>query len=329
MAKLSEKSIQDIIDKRQRLSAPDNAVSWRMSSLVQTFSAPEKHREELLRYFPIAVVAAIDGYFRARLAKLIDSGEPFLSNAVSAYPNVSLDAALAGAIAAKTVSLGELLMHPVNIGGFDTLIQVVTKITGVTNFLEELTKIKPTHLGAKKDDRVVRDPAATWNHLGKVFALRHILCHELAVDLEIGDAETRGLLITSQQFMTAAAQWFNKLEHPHPPPSKEERIGRAKESRARAEKRLNSQLSVFRSDGTLPDAAKVAVSKAAENLHEYQKSLEDAIAAINRGQYFPFEYEEQNLRDSAEGMNSLSSRLRLSAIFLGIGEHRDLHEGEE
>lgn len=328
MAKLSEKSIRDIVDKRQRLSAPDNAASWRMSSLLQTFNAPEKHREELLRYFPIAVVAAIDGYFRARLARLVDSGEPFLSNAVKAYPNVTLDTVLAGAIAARTVSLGELLMHPVTMSGFDTLIQVVTKITGVANFLEELAKIKPTHLDAKKDDRIIRDSKETWVHLGKVFTLRHILCHELAADLVIDDAEIRGLLITSQQFMKASALWFDKLEHPYPQPSRVERLKQANASRVRARKRLDSQMSNFLSEKDLQDDAKIAVTNAAKKLAEYHKSLE-ALATINRDPSFPAPYEEKNIRDNAEAMNSLSSQLKLTAMYLGIGEYRDLHKDDE
>lgn len=329
MAKLSDKSIRDIIDRRQRLSAPDVAVNWRMSSLVQTFNEPEKNRAELLRYFPVAIVAAIDGYFRARLAKLVDSGEPFLTNAVNAYPNVTLDTALAGAIAARKVSLGELLMHPVTMSAFDTLIQVVTKITGAANFLEELAKIRPTHLSARENDRVIRDPAATWGHLGRVFAIRHILCHELAADLEINDVEIRGLLLASQQFMAASAQWFDKLEHPNPPPNKAERLKRARESRARARKRLDAQLGIFQSEEGLPENTKVAVSRAADRLSDYEKALEEALKAINRDAHFASPYEEQNIRDSAEAMNSLSSRLKLGAMFLGLGEYRDIHNDAE
>jgi hypothetical protein len=221
-------------------------------------------------------------------------------------------------------------MHPVTMSGFDSLILAVTKITGATNFLEELAQIKPTYLSAKKEDRVIRDPAATWAHLGKVFALRHILCHELAAELQIGEAETRGLLITCQQFMVASAQWFEKLEHPHPPPSREERLKQARESRMRAAGRLNSQLSIFESEKTLPDDAKTAVKRAAKKLGEYQKSLEDAFAAINRFPYSPSPYdEEQNLRESAEAMNALSSRIKLCAMYLGIGEYRGLHEDDE
>ena len=69
-----------------------------MSSLIQTFNYPLKHREEFVRYFPIAVVASLEGYFRARLSQLIDSGEPFLSNALKAYPNIVIDTTLAAAI---------------------------------------------------------------------------------------------------------------------------------------------------------------------------------------------------------------------------------------
>lgn len=191
MTKLTEKAIQDIIEKRQRLSEPDMAASWRVSSLVQTFNSPSKHRGELLRYFPIAIVATIDGYFRSRLAQLIDSGEPFLSNAVAAYPNVTLDVTLGMAIAARSVSLGELLMHSVTISSFESLIQVVTRITGRSNFLTEISDVRPVHLLAKENDRVIKDPKTTFSHIGRVFGLRHILCHELAADVELDEQDTR------------------------------------------------------------------------------------------------------------------------------------------
>lgn len=101
MPRLTEQAIREIAEKRSRASIPDMAASWRMSSLLQTFNSPAQHRTELLRYFPVAVVASIDGYFRARLAELIDAGDPFLSNAVSKYPDIKLDMQMAGALATK------------------------------------------------------------------------------------------------------------------------------------------------------------------------------------------------------------------------------------
>ena len=83
---MTDDLVREIAAKKTRAPAPDMAVSWRMSSLLQTFHNTTEHRDELLRYFPIAVVATIEGYFRARLTQLIDHGEPFTSNALKSLP---------------------------------------------------------------------------------------------------------------------------------------------------------------------------------------------------------------------------------------------------
>jgi hypothetical protein len=71
----------------------------------------------------------------------------------------------------------------------DTLVQVVARATGRGQFLQEFTTVRPSHLSATDTDRVIRNPDSTWSHLGKVFALRHILRHEVAADLEGNDAD--------------------------------------------------------------------------------------------------------------------------------------------
>ena len=91
---------------------------------------------------------------------------------------------------------------------------------------------------------------------------------------------------------------------------------------------MNNQLSVFESEKNLPTNTKIAIAKTAKKLAEYYKSL-SVLAAINRDPYLPDPYEEQNLRDYAEAMNNLTSRLKLNAMFLGIGEYRDLHLGNK
>lgn len=307
MAKLTEKSIQDIIDKRQRMSAPDRDASWRMSSLLQTFNNPLKHRDELVRYFPIAVVATIDGYFRARLASLIDSGEPFLSNAIVAYPNVTLDTQLAVAIAAKKVSLGELLTNSFNISSFESLIQIVSRVTGSRDFLKQLEEIKPSHLDTKERDRVIRDPKTTWGQLGRVFELRHILCHELAADLEIDDSDTRTLLITAQQFMSASAAWFEKLENPNPPLSREQRLRRARESLSSAERQLENQIERF---GSSPIQIRGAVRDLKAKFEAFHRSVDTAMTTASRFPPLLSMFEEQNLINQAEAARKLSTQLR-------------------
>lgn len=60
------------------------------------------------RYFPIALVALIEGYLKMLYRDLIDSGEPFLSNAKNFRDiRASLDALIE--TRKKTLSLGEFI----------------------------------------------------------------------------------------------------------------------------------------------------------------------------------------------------------------------------
>jgi hypothetical protein len=304
------------------MATPDRDASWRMSSLLQTFNQPSKHQNELHRYYPIAVVATIDGYFRSRLAELIDSGEPFLSNAVSAYPNVTLDTLLAVAIASKKVSLAELLTNSFNISSFESLVQVVTKVTGVGNFLDQIAEVKPTYLEAKATDRVIRDPSATWAHLGKVFALRHILCHELAADLELKESEIRGLLITSQQFMTASALWLDKIQHPIPPPTREERRKKARSILRVGKTRLQAQLETLSLSGERGREVHPIVADLVQKLDDYYRSLEKAMAAMNPFPGFALGLDDQIMTDHADAANRLATRLKWNIELLGLGSRQ-------
>jgi hypothetical protein len=235
MPRITDQTTKDIADKRQRASAPDMAASWRMSSLLQTFHSPAKHREEVLRYFPIAVVASIDGYFRTRMANLIDAGDPFRSNAVSNYPDVKLDMQMASALTTKKISLGELITYRVSIGSFSALIDFVKKVTGESGFPQDLLKVKPDLIGRKTKKTILTNPNATWKQLDQVFETRHILCHELAQDLVIDEEDTRLLLIAAQDFMKASATWVESLMAKHFPirPGDRARETRRKISEAR------------------------------------------------------------------------------------------------
>jgi hypothetical protein len=185
------------------------AASWRLSSLLQAFNSPTRHRDEILRYFPVAVVASIDGYFRSRMANLIDAGDPFLSSAVAKYPDIKLDMQMAGALATKRVTLGELITYRVSISSFPALIDFVRNVTGEMNFPRDLTGIRPPQIGADVRPPIIGHPDATWRRLEKVFSIGHILCHELAQDIAIDEEETRQLLLSAQAFLKASSTWID------------------------------------------------------------------------------------------------------------------------
>jgi hypothetical protein len=276
VAKLSEKVILEIAEKRRRASKPDLAAFWRSSILLQSFNNPAKHIDEILRYFPIAVVSVIEGYFRSRLAELISSGNPFLGNALKNYSEISLDMPLAGAIVKKEIGIAELVTHStaMRLNSFGELVKVVSNVSGRQDFLGELAKVEPERLGSPDEgtrgEVIISDPEATWAHLGKVFGLRHILCHELAPDIALDKAETRLLLLASQEFIKASAIWFAKLQNPRPRPTFEEEFLRSKVRREEATENLASLLGDLK-----------AISKAESTSERFREALDGTSRSVD------------------------------------------------
>jgi hypothetical protein len=272
MAKISEDTLRQIAEKKERISAPDADASWRMSSLLQTFNKMVTQSQEFLRYFPIAVVATLEGYFRARLALLIDSGEPFMSNAMDAHSEIKLDKALAVAIATRAVGLGEIITHSISINSFGGLIQVIRNISGRPKFLEEVVAVRPDHLSAREGEMIIGDADETWRMLGKVFETRHILCHELGADMRLDAEETRRLLLVAQAFIKASARWLGALQNPQSNLKPEERLQKAVTRRDDAMARLEEILARTNSSATQPEVSgelHALVKETVSNLHGY------------------------------------------------------------
>ena len=75
--------IQEIADvRRRRRFGPAMAeLLFRLFALEQAFKEHDRNKRELSRYFPVALIACVEGYFRIAIKELIDAGEPYLSNA--------------------------------------------------------------------------------------------------------------------------------------------------------------------------------------------------------------------------------------------------------
>jgi hypothetical protein len=276
--RLTDDLVKEIVAKKTRAPESNKAVSWRMSSLLQTFHRPTAHRQELLRYFPIAVVATLEGYFRVRLAELIDHGEPFISNALKGYPKIEFDISMAGAITAKKISVGALITHSFGLNNFSSLVSAVTNISGRPNFLEEVAKIKPDFIGSETKRAVISNPKETWARLGAVFEQRHILCHELASELVLDDSEIRALLLAAQEFTKASAIWMDKLQNPFPEKVIEQKMAataaKHKEAKASLEKTIANMKSLAKK---FPKSEGISAS-----IIEAENALNSLLASTNR-----------------------------------------------
>ena len=80
-------SIEEILLKKRRHLKKANRVThffrrfhhfqYGLTYTLKNVDPSKKFRPELLKYFPIGAVACLEGYFRAVLRDLIDSGSPY------------------------------------------------------------------------------------------------------------------------------------------------------------------------------------------------------------------------------------------------------------
>jgi hypothetical protein len=73
-------------------------------------SIPPRHKRELYRYFPVALVAIGEGHFKMLYRDLIDGGEPFASSA-RGLRDVKFDIDSLIGVRHRSVTIGELIAH--------------------------------------------------------------------------------------------------------------------------------------------------------------------------------------------------------------------------
>ena len=206
--------LNEIIKKRTRHPADVTRLrlfNTRLDSLKQVImqlleqSSPESTEAnvELSRYFPVALVACIEGYFRIAIADLIDKGSPFIER-VPKLRDVSISVDAAVAIQVKKASLGEYVSHLLSISSLEDVNRALGTLLEL-DFLETLLSSQfdlfdgepPVQLDEVRSDFILA--------VKELFQIRHMLCHEFAPDLALDNAELLRLF-TAAEVLVALAE---------------------------------------------------------------------------------------------------------------------------
>jgi hypothetical protein len=158
----------------------------------------ERCRFEALRYIPIAVVASMQGWLRFAVRDFVDAGEPFSVN--SKRLKIQFDHDLVMALAAKTLTAGEIISHFVSCNRIEDILGTLERVSAV----EFPPLMKAVNLGSDQYpipvngiyDQIV--PIVT-----DTFRLRHIFAHELAPHEKVDPATIVRRVGACQVFVTA------------------------------------------------------------------------------------------------------------------------------
>jgi hypothetical protein len=177
--------IAEILDRRTR--HPKRTVRWsqlmnRVEPLLLSLhhvltKAPTKHscRTELLRYFPIAIIAASEGYFRLVYRDLIDFGNPYLQNA-AAFKDLRLGHEAICAIHGRQTTVGQFIAHQLSHNRLGDILANMDALTG-DNFKVAVQQRLDAQASRSTEPTM---ESMVFKFVARTFDLRHIFCHELA-----------------------------------------------------------------------------------------------------------------------------------------------------
>lgn len=213
--------ISEIIDIRERRSSNNSHSETfiRLSSLETAFKNAPKENHELLKYFPIALVAAMESCFRVMVAELIDHGEPYLGNCDQLLKNHKITFDLIKAFQGQQVSVGEFVSHVVSVNKLADIDSLLSTVIGKP-FLKELKNHRSrwdAEILKKKDARIILDPDTTYKNIMRTFELRHIFCHETATRVTFDYEEIEKCFLSVSIFLKASVDYVNETMYPNAP----------------------------------------------------------------------------------------------------------------
>lgn len=213
--------IQEIeeVRQRRRFGSAMSELTTRLFQLEHAFEKHDKSQSELTRYFPVALIACVEGYFRMAIKDLVDAGDPYLSNAERPASSLKLDFTILRAVHGKSITVGELVAHGVPLSRLDHIESAISSLIG-RGFLQELrtTTDRWAHEVLRRaKEPILSDPDSVFADVSRTFELRHIICHEIASAYDITDEELTRCFQSCVSFLKTADEFISETLHPGAP----------------------------------------------------------------------------------------------------------------
>ncbi|HVA54596.1 MAG TPA: lysozyme inhibitor LprI family protein [Gammaproteobacteria bacterium] len=207
------------VKARMHSQLPRYEMPSRMTSIKLAFKDSDKKNGELLRYYPVALIATLESYFRLAIANLIDSGSPWLENSAEIMARTKIEFDVVRAFHGKLITIGEYVGATVSITNIAGLNATMSALLA-TDYLTALSTTIDRWAAQGAKDKVapiITDPDATYRNVEKTFELRHIFCHEAATGQKVTTDEIAACIEHTALFLKASEELISDTIHPNAP----------------------------------------------------------------------------------------------------------------
>jgi uncharacterized protein YecT (DUF1311 family) len=203
-------------------------VQARVDTLARDWKTSTEPSDHFKNFVPVALVTAIEVYFRSFVAELIDHGDPYRTNAFRLGKDLRFDLRSMEAIQGKRVTVGEFVAHTLSYNKLSDIEAPLTTLID-TSFFDRLTRVVD-HWAVNKDPAtpaLVTDLAGMKRALVKLFESRHIIVHEMPEE-PLATLDAIRDFISAVQTLLSACTWLNyELLTPDAPLTQIEMTARA------------------------------------------------------------------------------------------------------
>ena len=169
----------------------------RLREAVKTSDSPE-----MCRHAPVAMIAALQTYFRGTVIDLIDRGEPYRSRVADLVKEKIVIRDAIAFFHGETFTFGEVIAKSASCNSISDIHVWLETLLAVNLKTLLTTSIDPSHLRNNYLDAppIVSDVDTLYRNVDEAFRLRHVFAHEAAANLEISKEDALRLIDSIDEF---------------------------------------------------------------------------------------------------------------------------------
>jgi hypothetical protein len=206
--------IEEIETKKSRSGHYHYGYHSRVTSIddllvrVGTTALPSDN--EILRAIPVASIGMLEAHFRELYTIIINKEQQYALNALQAVKDkVKFDADYFIAIQGKKISIGDFVSHLLQINKLEDIISTISNIMGI-DFSKKYKTYNYDDYLSKVAIYAKAIPEECIESVNRMFELRHIFAHELALNYIINKEQVLQDYENLKYFIAAATEMIER-----------------------------------------------------------------------------------------------------------------------
>lgn len=163
-------------------------------------------QNELLRHFPVSLVATLEGYFRLLVRDVINTHEPFKQN-LSKFADLKFDVSSVLAIDSSKISLGEFVAHILPLNDLAKINRAMSMLL-TRDFLKDVKALININYYIKVESSKDNAKLIVRN-LNEMFRIRHIICHEISTKEQLSILQVEEMFKSVSMFVISTDAYLD------------------------------------------------------------------------------------------------------------------------